>query len=175
MGGNFLISEKLFQQLNEQIKYELYSANLYLAMAAYCASEDLEGFANFFKVQADEEKFHAMKFFDYVNEMGGRVKIFGYDDPNNDYNSMLHVFEQAYAHEQLVTKRIYDLMDTAMEEREHATISFLKWFIDEQVEEESTMDGIIKKLRRIGDDSNGLYLLDGELANRTFTPPVPTV
>lgn len=166
-----MLTKRLEQQLNEQVKWEFYSANLYLAMAAYCMEEDLEGFANFYKVQAEEERFHAMKFFDYISSMDGRVIIYGYDDPENNYESILDVFEKSYQHEKLVTKRIYDLTDTAMEEKEHATVSFLKWFIDEQVEEEATMSGIIKKLKRIGNDSSGLYMLDAELAKRVFTPP----
>ncbi|WZL72683.1 ferritin [Clostridiaceae bacterium 35-E11] len=166
-----MISEKLMQELNEQIKYEFFSANLYLAMAAYCASEDLNGFANFFKVQAEEERFHAMKFFDYVVEMGGRVTMSALDEPDNNYVSILDTFKKGYEHEQFVTKRIYKLMDLSMEEREHATISFLKWFIDEQVEEEATFSALVKKLERISDNSNALYMLDAELAQRTFTPP----
>ncbi|QZY57560.1 ferritin [Crassaminicella profunda] len=166
-----MISEKLMQALNDQINYEFYSANIYLAMAAFCAHEDLDGFANFFKVQAEEEKFHAMKFFDYVVEMGGRVTMSALDEPQNEYTSMLDAFKKGLEHEKLVTERIYKLTDLSMEEREHATISFLKWFIDEQVEEESTFGSIIKKLERISDNSNALYMLDAELAQRTFTPP----
>lgn len=166
-----MLSEKLIQELNQQIKYEYYSANLYLAMAAYCASEDLEGFANFFKVQAKEERFHAMKFFDFLNGMGGRVFIHGLDEPENEYASVLEVFEKTLAHEKIVTQRIYTLTDLAMAEKEHATVSFLKWFIDEQVEEEATMTAVIKKLKRIGNDSTALYMLDAELAKRVFTPP----
>lgn len=167
-----MISEKLLNALNAQINYEFYSSNIYLAMAAYCASEDLDGFANFFKVQAEEEKFHAMKFFDYVVDMGGRVSIAALDAPENEYASILDAFKSGLHHEKLVTERIYNLMDLAMEEREHATISFLKWFIDEQVEEESTFGSIIKKLERVSDNSNALYMLDAELGQRTFTPPV---
>ncbi|MCY6485260.1 ferritin [Clostridium aestuarii] len=166
-----MISQKLFEELNKQINYELYSAHLYLAMAAYCASQDLDGFTNFFKVQAEEEKFHAMKLFDYVNEMDGTVKLDGLDIPQNEYPTILDVFKSAYEHEKFVTSRIYFLSDIAMEEREHATISMLKWYIDEQVEEESTFSSIIKKLERIKDDSNVLYMLDKEFAQRSFTPP----
>lgn len=166
-----MISEKLVNELNEQIKYELFSSNLYLAMAAYCASEDLDGFANFFKVQAEEETFHGMKIFDYVIERGQRTKISALDAPENNYASVLDAFKKAYEHEQFVTKRIYTLMDLASDEREHATISFLKWFIDEQVEEESMFSALVAKLERIGDNPNALYMLDSELAQRTFTPP----
>jgi ferritin len=167
-----MISEKLFLKLNSQINYEYHSANVYLAMAAFCESENLSGFANFFKVQVQEETFHASRFFTYINEMQGRVIIKGMPDPKNDFNSMLDIFKASLAHEKTVTSRIYDLMDAATEEKEHATISFLKWFIDEQVEEENTLVNIIKKLERIQNDANALYTLDTELAARVFIPPI---
>lgn len=167
-----MISEKLFTKLNDQINFEYHSANVYNAMAAYCASQDLNGFANFFLVQIEEERFHASRFFTYINDMQGRVTITGMPDPINDFDSILKVFAASLAHEKIVTQRIYDLMDIATEEREHATISFLKWFIDEQVEEENTQVGILKKLERIANDANALYMLDAELGTRVFTPPV---
>jgi ferritin len=170
-GAITMISEQLLTQLNEQLNFEFFSSNLYLAKSAYCYDEDLDGFANFFRVQAEEEKFHAMKFFDFINDMGGRIQISGMPNPENQYDTILDAYEQAYQHEQEVTSRIYKLMDAAMEEKEHATISFLKWFIDEQVEEEAMFDGIIKRLQRIDDNASALYLLDDELAKRTFTPP----
>jgi len=165
-----MLSDNLLKELNEQINLEFYSSNMYLAMAAYCAEESLDGFANFFIVQAEEERFHAMKIFNFINTLGKRVRISGYDTPKNDYSSILEIFEDAYAHEKKVTKRIYHLSDIALNEREHATINFLKWFIDEQVEEEASFDYIIQKLKRIKDDSNALIMLDAELANRTFSP-----
>jgi ferritin len=165
-----MLSEQLLAKLNDQMNYEFYSSQVYLAMAAYSASESFDGFANFFIVQAEEEKYHAMKIFDFINRLGKRAAVTGMENPSNEYNSLLDAFEQAYAHEQTVTKRIYDLSDAAWEEREHATINFLKWFIDEQVEEESTFDTIIQKLRRIDNDSNAFYMLDDELAKRTFVP-----
>lgn len=170
-----MISDKLFSALNDQVNYEFYSAQIYLAMQAYCASEDLNGFANFFKVQVEEERFHAAKFFDYIIDMNGKVIITGFEDPDTDFNSMITVFKNTLGHEQIVTKRIYNLMDIANEEKEHATISFLKWFIDEQIEEEKTDNSIIKRLDRIGDDKAALYMLDTELMQRVFTPPTPVV
>lgn len=167
-----MISERLLKELNKQINFEFYSAHIYLAMAAYCAAEDFDGFANFFTVQAEEEKFHAMKFYNYVNEMNGRVVLEGMPDPQNDYKSLLDAFKVSYAHEKIVTSKIYNLTDIATEEREHATISLLKWFIDEQVEEENNFSGIIKKLERIKDDPASLYMLDTQLAARVFVPPV---
>lgn len=166
-----MISKALNDAINEQINWEFYSAHLYLAMAAYCDSQDLPGFANFYKVQYQEEVSHALKFFDYINQRNGRVELFQIEGPKNEYASVLETFTDGYAHEQLVTKRIYNLSDLAMDERDHASMSFLKWFIDEQVEEESNFDSIIKKLTRIKDDTSALYMLDSELAARVYVPP----
>lgn len=165
-----MVSETLLSKLNEQMNFEFYSSQVYLAMAAYCSSESYDGFANFFIVQAEEEKFHAMKIFNFINRVGKRAVVTGMDHPENEYSTMLDAFEHAYSHEQAVTQRIYDLSDVALSEREHATINFLKWFIDEQVEEEAAFDSIIQKLRRIDNDSNAFYMLDAELATRTFDP-----
>jgi ferritin len=166
-----MLNDSLTDALNEQLNFELYSAHVYLAIAAYCSGESLDGFANFFMVQAEEEKFHAMKIYKYLNDRGKRVTLSGMDVPNNVYTSTLDAFEHAYEHEQEVTKRIYNLSDIAMNDREHATIQFLKWFIDEQVEEESMFDSIINKLKRIDTDSNAFFMMDNEFSQRTFTPP----
>jgi ferritin len=168
-----LLNDSLSQALNDQMNFEFYSSHVYLAMAAYCSAESLDGFANFYIVQAEEERFHAMKIYKFLNDRGRRAVLFGMNDPKNDYVSMLDVFERAYEHEQIVTKRIYDLSDIAMNEREHATIQFLKWFIDEQVEEEAMFDTIINKLKRIDKDSNAFFMMDTEFSQRVFTPPAP--
>lgn len=165
-----MLSDKLLDGLNNQMNFEFYSAHAYLAMGAYCMEQNLDGFANFFLVQYEEEKYHAMKLFRFINALGYRATITGFGDPNNQFESLLDVFEQAYAHEKEVTRRIYDLADLALNEREHATMQFLKWFIDEQVEEEATFDSIVNKLKRFGDNSNTIYLIDAEFAGRTFTP-----
>lgn len=170
-----MLSKRLVDLINKQINYEFFSEHVYLAMAAYCADEDLDGFANFFKVQAEEERFHAMKFFDFVVDMNERVKISSLPEPRNDYNSLLDAFKAALEHEKSNTRNIYGIADAATDERNHAAISFLKWFIDEQVEEETLINSLIKKLERIGNDSAALYILDTELAARTFTPPAATV
>jgi ferritin len=166
-----MLSEKLMSAINDQINYELFSGNVYLAMQAYFASNDLNGLANFFKVQIQEENLHAMKFFNYLNQMDGRVTINSLPSPKNNFESVLHAFKEGLAHEKTVTNKIYTLMDIATDEREHATISLLKWFIDEQVEEENSFTNIVKRLERMGDDSAALYMLDTELAARVFTPP----
>lgn len=163
-------SEKLVQALIDQMNFEFESANVYLAMAAYCQAENWDGFANFFLVQAEEERFHGMKIFNYLNDIGERAIISGYRSPKNDFQSILDCFESAFQHEKEVTKRIYALSDLALDERDHGTIHFLKWYIDEQIEEEALFDNIIVKLKRINNDTNGMFLLDREFAARTFTP-----
>ncbi|TDF97754.1 ferritin [Paenibacillus piri] len=167
------MNDNLSKALNDQLNFEFYSAHVYLAMAAYCSAESLDGFANFYIVQAEEERFHAMKIYKFLNDRGRRAYIQGMGDPKNDYSSMLDVFEHAFEHERIVTQRIYGLSDLALNEREHATIQFLKWFIDEQVEEEAMFDTIINKLKRIDKDSNAFFMLDAEFSQRVFTPPAP--
>ncbi|WP_127530597.1 ferritin [Paenibacillus kobensis] len=165
------MNDTLVDALNEQMNFEFYSAHVYLAMAAYCSGESLDGFANFFIVQAEEERFHAMKIYKFLNDRGKRALLAGMDTPKNEYSSMLEAFEAGYHHEKVNTKRFYHLSDLAWNDREHATIGFLKWFIDEQVEEEALFDGIIQKLKRIEKDSNAFYMMDTEFAGRSFTPP----
>jgi ferritin len=165
-----MISEKLVKGLIKQMNYEFYSAHAYLGMAAHCSAESLDGFANFFLVQAEEERFHAMKFYNFINDMGERAIVEGFPTPNNDFSSVLDVFEKGLEHEKEVTRRIYELADIALDEREHATMTFLKWFIEEQVEEEATFDNLIQKLKRIDKDSNAFFMLENELSKRTFVP-----
>lgn len=140
-----MISDKLVNGLVEQMNYEFYSAHAYMAMVAYCSAENLDGFANFFMVQAEEERFHAMKFYNFINDMGERVTFDGFNAPSNEFESVLDVFEKGLGHEKEVTRRIYKLADIALDEREHATMTFLKWFIEEQVEEEALFDSLIQK------------------------------
>lgn len=166
-----MLSEKLEKSLNDQITFEFYSSYTYLAMSAFCESCDLSGFANFFRIQAKEELDHAMKLYDYVFQKGGKVVLGEIEQPKKEYDSMVDVFETGLSHERIVTNRIYDITDIATEEREHATISFLKWFIDEQVEEENNFNSLLKKVKRCENNSAALYMLDDELANRTYVAP----
>ncbi len=165
-----MLSDKLAEALNDQMNFEFLSAHYYLAMAAYCETEDLDGFAHFFWVQAEEERFHAEKFYNFLNENGARANFQAINEPQNEFESLAEVFEVALEHEKKVTKRIYDLMDLAHEESEHATVSFLNWFVDEQVEEEDTMDTLLSKVERL-EGSQGIFMLDKDLTQRTFTPP----
>ncbi len=167
-----MISQKLQDAINNQINKEIFSEYYYLSMASYFSSIGLAGFENFFLVQGEEERFHAMKMYRFLNERGGRVLLSQIDTPKTEFNSPLDVFNLAFEHEQFVTKLINDLMDVAIAENDHAAKSFLNWFVDEQVEEEASMETIVNKLKLIGNEGNGLLMLDKELAGRAFTPPV---
>lgn len=166
-----MISQKLQDAINAQINKELYSEYLYLSMGAYCKALDLDGFANFFTVQTQEEHFHAMKMYNYVLETGGKISLKAIAEPPNDFKSVLDTFEQTYEHEKFVTKSINNLMDLALKENDHATSSFLKWFIDEQVEEEASVSRILNRVKLVGGEGQGLLMIDAELAARVFTPP----
>lgn len=166
-----MLNEKLEKAINYQINREIYSEYLYLSMAAYLESEGFSGLANFMKVQAEEEHFHAMKFFHYVNERGGRVVLDAIEQPPVEFESAMAVFTESFKHEQLVTNLINDLMDVAIEVKDHATKSFLNWYVDEQVEEEATFQELIDKMKMIGGQGHGMLMLNNELATRTYTPP----
>jgi len=166
-----MLKKNIEKALNEQINAEMYSAYLYLSMASYFDAEGLDGFASWMRVQFQEEQFHALKFYHYVNERGGRVRLKPIDGPGTDWKSAAHVFEETLKHEQLVTSLINKLVDLARKESDHATDNFLQWFVAEQVEEEATADSILSKVKRVGDKGNGIYMLDKELGARVFTPP----
>lgn len=170
-----MLSENLLNNLNEQVNFEFYSSYTYLAMAAYAESIDLSGFANFFRVQAQEELAHAMKLYDYIFQKNGVVKLQEIPQPSSNYNNIIDLFEKGYEHEQLVTNKIYKLADIALEEKEHSTISLLKWFIDEQVEEENNFNSFLKKVRRSDGNPAALYMLDEELAKRVYVPITTTI
>jgi ferritin len=159
------------QALNSQINAELYSSYLYLSMKAYFESINLPGFANWMKVQVQEELMHAMKFFDFVNECRGRVTLKAIEQPPAEWKSPLNVFEETLKHEQKVTGLINNIMNIAIEEKNHATSNFLQWFVNEQVEEEASADKILQQLKLLGSKSAGLFMMDKELGARVFTPP----
>ena len=169
-----MINKKMEKAINEQINAELYSAYLYLSMSAYFDSITLEGFANWMRIQAQEEVAHAMKFYDYIVERGGRVTLLSIDAPQTTWSSPLSAFENVYKHEQKVTTLIHNLMDLALSEKDHASVSMLRWFVDEQVEEESSADAIVEKLKLVGDKGRGIFMLDQQLGQRVFTPPTAT-
>jgi ferritin len=169
-----MIDERMQEALNKQLNAELYSSYLYLSMSAYFQSVNLGGFANWMRVQAQEELAHAMKFYDYVNERGGRVVLQAVEAPPSEWDSALAVFEDTYRHEQKVTGMINKLVDLAVEARDHATNNFLQWFVSEQVEEEASADEVVQRLKLVGDDPSGMFMIDRELAQRTFVAPAAT-
>ncbi len=162
------MNKKIEKAINKQIQAEFYSAYMYLAMAAYCEAEDYLGAANWMKIQAQEEVTHAMKFYDFVNQVGGKVELFSIEAPPKAYGSLLNMFEEGLKHEKLVTKLIHDLYELAHKEKDYAFESFLKWYVDEQVEEEANATEIIAKIKSVGSSKEGLFLIDQELAKRTF-------
>ena len=157
--------------MNRQFNMELFSSNQYLAMCSYFMDEELDGFANFFRVQAAEEHMHAMKIFDFLHEVDGKIEMRAIDPPKNEYNDMIEVFEDTLAHEQKVSRSIYDLVDMALEEKDHATNAMLQWFVSEQVEEEALVKNLLQKLKMVGDNSSALYLLNDELNKRSAPAP----
>jgi len=166
-----MISEKMQAAINDQVNAELYSSYLYLSMSSYYQSLNLPGFAHWMQVQAREELIHAMLFYTYVNTRGGQAKLQSIDGPPTDWPNPAKPFSDAYEHETKVTARINNLVDLAMKEKDHATVTFLDWFVNEQVEEEASADAVVRQLKLIGGEGNGLFMIDRELAARVFTPP----
>ncbi|OYD15866.1 ferritin [candidate division WOR-3 bacterium JGI_Cruoil_03_44_89] len=166
-----MLGEKMQDALNKQLNNEIYSAYLYMSMSAYSTFIGLKGFANWFMVQYQEEMTHAMKFYDYINDQGGQVRLMALAQPMTEFESPLDMFEKTLEHEKFITKCINELVDLAISEKDHATNIFLQWFVTEQIEEEGNDNDIIAKLKLIGDNGNGLLMLDKELATRVFTPP----
>ena len=162
------MNNKIQKSINDQINAEMYSAYLYLAMGAYFDASSLTGFANWMKVQAQEEMSHAMKFYNFVYERGGKVELGAIEKPSADFKSPLDVMKEVLAHEKIVTGLIHNLYELATKEKDYAFQSFLKWFIDEQVEEEGNASDLIEKLQLAGEKGPGLFMMDKELATRTF-------
>lgn len=166
-----MINEKIEKLINEQIQKEFYSAYFYLSMESYLRSINLDGFANFFRVQAQEERDHAMLFFNYLSHVGGRIKLDSIQAPQFEYKSTEEVFQLALNHEYTVTESIYNIVNATIEDKDHKTNAFLQWFVTEQAEEESNIEGYLKKLHLVGDDGRGILMIDQELAARVYAPP----
>lgn len=167
-----MLDKKLENAFNDQINKELYSEYLYLGMKAIFADLNLPGFVNWFDVQVQEEHAHALGMYEYVIERGGDVELLAIDKPVVEGNTPLEVMEHVLRHEKYVTSRINCLLDVAEEEKDRAAISFLDWYVKEQVEEEGNATKLIATLKLIGDDKHALLMLDRELATRTFVQPV---
>ncbi len=161
-----MFGKKTENLMNEQIQHELYSAYLYLSMAADLEAKNLPGFAHWMKKQAEEEVEHAMKFFEFINDRGGKVTLLAIEQPTAEFGQPLDIFQAAYEHEQKVTALINNIYKQALEENDYASQSLLHWFIDEQVEEEKNAMEIVETLKYIGDKGHALISLDRQLAQR---------
>jgi len=168
-----MLKPKMEEALNKQVNAELFSSYLYLSMAAYFEAKNFSGMANWMRIQSNEETMHGMKLYDFINERGGRVALAQIDAPKTEWSSPLDAFEEAYQHELKISGLIDDLMNLAVAEKDHAAHSFLEWFVNEQVEEESAALLIVDQLKMVGDNGIALYMLDRQLGERTVSAPAP--
>lgn len=159
-------NKKIINALNEQLNAELFSSYQYLAMAAFFESQNFKGFSQWMKMQSSEEYAHAMKFYDFIQDISGTVELKKIDTPKLSWNSPLEVFEETLNHEKSISSKINNLYELAITEKDYPTSVFLQWFITEQVEEESTSTNIVERLKMIGENKNGLFYLDRELGFR---------
>ncbi len=166
-----MISKKMAEALNQQMGREFYSAYLYLAMSSYAAYIGMKGAANWFMVQYQEEMTHFMKIHDYVLNQGEQVLLGAVDATPASFKSLTDMFEQTLKHEKFITQSINEVMNTAVNEKDHATQIFMQWFVTEQIEEEANDNDILARLKLIGKEGNGLFMLDKDLGTRVFTPP----
>ncbi len=162
-----MLKERVEKALNEQLNAESFSSYLYLSMSSYFESLNMKGCATWMKVQAEEEYEHAKKFYDFILQRGGRVRLKGIEEPQTEWKSPEDAFAESLHHEKYITGRINDLMDIAIEEKDHATKIFLQWFVTEQVEEEDSVGSVLEQIRMVGDTKHGLYMLDRELGQRS--------
>ncbi|MCD6379589.1 ferritin [bacterium] len=169
-----MLSDKMIEALNEQINKEIYSAYLYLSMSSYSESQGLKGFANWYFVQQQEEIDHAMRIYNYIQEQSARVKLKAIDQPQADFGTPMEMVKKTLEHEKFVTSLINNLMNLAIEENDHASRIFLQWFISEQIEEESSVNEILDKLKLAGEKGNALFMIDKELMARVYTPSSQT-
>lgn len=166
-----MVNEIMEKALNSQLNAEVYSGYLYLSMAAYFENNDLSGFANWMRVQAHEELDHGMKFYDYIIRRGGKVTLTEIEAPQIQWENPVDVFEHVLAHEKKVSSLINDLVDLAIESKDHATNNFLQWFVEEQVEEEENAMDILSKVKFANSSPEIIYKLNEEFGTRVYTPP----
>lgn len=165
-----MVSEKIVELLNQQITHEQYAAQYYLSMSAWFSGRDLDGIANYFRVQSKEELMHADKIFDYLTDVGGEIVMGEISKPPHDFSNATEIFEKALEHEKKVTASIFNIVKNANDEGDFATVSFLQWFINEQVEEEASASQLVTKIKMVCENPSALYLFDQELAQRVFNP-----
>lgn len=167
------MDKKVYELINDQINKELYSAYLYLSFADYYEEEGLDGYANWYMIQAQEERDHALIFRNYLHDNGERVKLLAIDMPDKEFSNFLEPLEAGLEHEKYVTSLINDIYAAAMEAKDYRAMKFLDWFIEEQMEEEDNADDMITKMKLFGGDARSLYELDQQYAARVYTVPSP--
>ncbi len=170
-----MLDKKVIELLNDQINKEFYSAYLYLDMANYYTEQDLDGFANWYTVQAQEERDHAMLFLRYLQQNGIPVELKAIDKPAEVFADPMGPLLVGAKHERYVSALIHAIYEAAYEVKDFRTMQFLDWFVKEQLEEEENADKMVSKFRMFGDDPKSLYLLDQELAARVYAPPSLTL
>ncbi len=165
-----MISTKIADLLNDQITNEQFAAQYYLSMSAWFSARDLDGIANYFRIQSKEELMHADKMFDYMNDVGAEIRMGAIEQPPHEFANAIDIFEKALAHEKLVTRSIFNILKNANDEGDFATVSFLQWFVTEQVEEEANASQLVTKIKMVSENPSALYLFDQELAQRVLGP-----
>ena len=160
------MNKKIEDAFNDHLNAEFFSSYLYLSMANYFTARNLEGMASWMQIQTEEERLHGVKFLDFINDRGGRVILKQIDQPEVEWSSPLAAFQEAYEHEILISRKIDKLIDLAIAESDHASNTFLQWFVTEQVEEEATALAIVEKLKLIGDNPTGMLIVDQQLGQR---------
>lgn len=168
-----MIKENIENVINEQIKKEEYSSRLYLQMASWCEVNGFKGAADFLYAQADEEREHMLKFVHYLNDRGGHAKMMDIEQPPYEFKNVTDIFEQVMEHEIFITNSINEVYEVTLKERDHTSGTFLQWFINEQIEEESTMSAILDKIKLVGDDKAGYFHIDKELEAMAAARPAP--
>ena len=166
-----MLGTEMQKALNQQVNAEMYSSYMYLSMSGWFEDKNLAGCARWMRMQAQEELVHAMKIYDFIHERGGRAELTAIEEPPRNWDSALAVFENVLSHEKKVTGLINNLVDLAIQEKDHATSIFLQWFVTEQVEEEASADAVLQKLKLTADAPGGLFVIDQELGQRTMTCP----
>lgn len=168
-----MLDPKMHDALNDQINAEMFSAYLYLAMSAWCESINLQGSAIWFMSQAQEEMIHAMKFYNFILERGGEVELKPIEKPQKEWKTVMEAFEAAFEHEKYITGRINNLVNLAIELKDHASNQMLQWYVAEQVEEEDNVTTVIQKLKLVEATPGGLYMIDKELGLRPVLYAIP--
>ena len=159
-----MLSNRIEEILNEQLKKEAYSSQLYLAMASWTENQGLEGSADFLYMHSDEERQHMLKLLKYINERGGTAKVDTVEKPPSEFSSLSEMFEELYRHEVMITASINEIVQSCLEERDFTTYNFMQWFVSEQLEEEALARKVLDKINLIGNDKGGLYLFDRDIS-----------